>query len=831
MRTLRMNQVNKPTTLTKRWGLKAKLVLSMLLVGVLPLLVGLVMAFLQGSQQIREVSGESFKALATETARKLDLVVGEEIVRTSRIANDPVIVGELEKRRDMVQDLPQDQLRTLLAENATNWQAKDQTLVKAVTKSKLANLLHQYYLGSNTDLGQPVPQAIRSATKALFLTDTTGSLVASLTQDMPYAHGQTLWWQGAFNNGVGKPFIEDVYFDDRIGAYVFTLSLPVMDSVRYEAVGVVHRILDAKEFLAPLTHPIRFGKTGHVMLIDSRGVVMSCPILPTGVRLADAELIPLVTRLQPGWVNAPSDGHGGRTRSIIGFAHLPETSRITGGSLDAGAWHTFVWQSSDELFAPVQHLLTWISVFGLAAVGLLVSLGYFAATRIVSPIRRLQEAAVLIGRGELREPITIRTGDELEDLATEINRMNAQLEAAFARLTDQVEQKTQEVQYLQKATDEILDSVPTPIIMLDPEEHVEYVNQASKQAFGLHTMDMTGTSLFDVLHIDQSSRERLRGELQALGNHSEDGRDPLSPIHPRIVHAEPRDPLAPQLTRTTAVERRELYIGPSTYRYEWFRISGRPGESERIGLVLRDTTDEARLQDQLIHAEKLTSLGVLSAGIGHELNNPLYGVLGLGEAIQDENDLGRVKEYAKDIVRHGKRMAAIIQGFTGLARPQAKDRHVRVDINAELSQALKLAQLTSEGASLEVRTDYRPLPTLDAMPDELRQVFTNVIMNSVQAMKGRGLLTVATAATDGMITVRIQDSGPGIPRPYLTKVFDPFFTTKKQGEGTGLGLTVARRIVLKYGGQIQVESEEGRGTVCLITFPVTGSSPGKEGPA
>jgi signal transduction histidine kinase len=116
------------------------------------------------------------------------------------------------------------------------------------------------------------------------------------------------------------------------------------------------------------------------------------------------------------------------------------------------------------------------------------------------------------------------------------------------------------------------------------------------------------------------------------------------------------------------------------------------------------------------------------------------------------------------------------------------------------------------------------------MPDELRQAFTNVIVNSVQAMKGTGVLTVATAAIDGMITVRIQDSGPGIPRPYLTKIFDPFFTTKIQGEGTGLGLTVTRRLILKYGGQIQIESEEGRGTVCLITFPVTGPLSGREPP-
>ena len=825
-----MNRGKNQKGKTGRWGLKAKLVLSMLLVGVIPLLVGLVMAFWQGSQQIREVSGESFKTLATETARKLDLVVGDEMVRTSRIATDPMIIRELEKRRDRLKDLSQDQVRTHLAANATQWQSKDRALVKTVVGSKLAALLHQYYTGSDSDLDQSLPQVVRSATKALFLTDATGSLVASLTPDVLYAHGQTSWWQGAYNKGVGAPYIEDVSFDDRVGSYVFTISLPVMDSIRYEAVGVVHRVLDAKEFFSPLTHPIRFGKTGHVMLIDSRGIVMSCPILPTGVRLADAELIPLVTPLQPGWVNAPSDGHGGRTRSIIGFAHLPEASRATNGSLDSGAWHTFVWQSSDELFAPVRYLLTWISAFGLVAIGLLASLGYLAASRIVTPIRRLQEAAMLIGRGELREPVTIQTGDELEDLAVEINRMNTQLEAAFAGLTDQVERETQQVQFLQKATDEILDSVPDPIIMLDQEEQVQYVNQASKTAFNLQQTDMKPTSLFELLRIDEPSRDKLRNELRALDYLASEGYDPVSAARPSAVGPDVRDPLTPQLTSATSADRKELHIGKNVYQYEWFRISTPPGEAPRLGLVLRDATEEARLQDQLIHTEKLASLGVLSAGIGHELNNPLFGVMGLGEAIQDETDLNQVKVYAKDIIQHGKRMAAIIQDFTGLARAGIKGRSVQVDLNAELSEALKLAQLTGEGASLEIRTDYRSVPTIQARPEELRQAFTNVIMNAVQAMKGIGMLSVSTGVTNGMIEVRIRDSGPGIPRPYLHKVFDPFFTTKKQGEGTGLGLTTTRRIVMKCGGHIQIQSEEGRGTLCLITFPVTGPSPEREEP-
>lgn len=819
-----MNEAPEKRNARTGWGLKGRLILSMLVVGVLPLFVGLVLAFLQGTREIQDVSGASFAGLATETARTLDLVLSDENDRLTHIATDVSIVAALEHRRDSRQGRTDEESSARLARTARAWETKDPATIQALTHNKLADILRRYYTGASVDPAHPMPVVRRSATRALFVTDAAGTLVASMDAGATYANAGATWWKEAYNKGAGKPYIGNVSFDDRVGVYTFTISLPIMDRLRSQVVGVAHRIFDAKAFFAPSTDTIRFGKTGHVMLIDSQGTVLSCPVLPTGLRLADAALIPLVTPPQPGWIKAPSDGHGGRGVSVIGFSPLPATSRITRASTGS-QWHTFVWQSSAELFAPIQHLLLWISVFGAVAGGLLITLGYLAAGRIVGPIRRLKEAAMLIGRGELKDPIRIHTGDEIEDLAEEINNMNAQLEAAFAALTDQVEVKTREVQYLRKSTDQILDGVPTPIIMLDQEERAQYLNQASKEAFSLNRVDVTGARFLDLMRLDDPSRERLRRELHALSDQSDNGSDDLS-LAPSTSAAMPiRDPLTPQPAPVPQPEQNDLYIGSRIYRYEWFRISGRPGEGQRIGLVLRDTTDESRLQDKVIQAEKLASLGVLGAGIGHELNNPLSGVIGLGEAIQEENDLRQVKSYAEHIVRHGKRMAAIIQDLAGLVRADSTGRPVPVDIQAELDQALQQARLGSEGAALEIRTNYRLLPKIPARPEDLRQAFRHVLTNAVQAMQGKGALTVATDVHEGQISVTIHDSGPGIPRPYLTKIFDPFFTTKEQGEGTGLGLTIARRLIMKYGGHIQIESEEGQGTTCLITFRVTGSSP------
>ena len=684
--------------------------------------------------------------------------------------------------------------------------------------ASLSNLLQEYYTGTRSEPDQLVPQVVRTATKMLFITDTQGALVATMKGKARFRHDESAWWKGAYNKAVGQLYVEDVHFDADAESYVFTISLPVMDSLRYEAIGVLHRVIDAREFFSPSTHVIRFGKTGHVMLIDSRGIVMSCPILPTGVSISDMSLVPLITSSQPGWVQASGDGHGGHSTSVIGFAPLPETSRATNGSPESGSWHTFVWQSSDELLAPIQHLFTWMTVFGTVAIALLASLGYVAASRIVTPVRQLQQAARSIGRGELRSSISIQTGDELEDLAVEFNRMNKQLEAAFAGLTNQVNLKTQEVEYLQQSTDQILDAVPTPILLVDAQEVVQYVNRAARQSFNLQEQSSSAVPLFTLLPLDPDSQSKLRQEFRQ----ADDGA-PLAEGQPRSRL--PCDPLAPILEHKPSSRRAELQMGPRLYHYQWFRLPGRPGEEDRIGLVLRDTTDETRLQDQLIQAEKTGSLGVLTAGIGHELNNPLFGIVGLGEAIQEEQDLQRAKTYARDIVAQGRRMATIIRDFTGIANREISDQRVPVDLEQELDQALATVQTTTGMKDIVVEKTYTGGIRVLALPDQLRQALANLLTNAVQAMKGRGRLSLTTGLSAHVATVSISDSGPGISKQHLSKIFDPFFTTKGQGEGSGLGLTVARRILRKFGGDVRIESLEGQGTTCSVTLPILVSTP------
>jgi len=799
-------------------GLKRKLILSMLLVGTLPLTIGLVMAFLQGTKEIREVSGTSFQALASETARKIDLILSEELAQNSQITTDISIIQALEAHRDQLATYSDEALQTVITQETKNWTAQNPEFVERLTQNDLVTTLRRYYGGSYVDPGHPIPVITRSATRGLFITDVAGRLIATLNTNVAYAHAQELWWKGSFKNGVGQPYIENVAFNDEMEVYTFTLSLPIMDSIRYQVIGILHRIYDAKEFFGASIETIRFGKTGHVMLIDGHGKVLSCPILPTGTSLSDPQIIPLVTPMHKGWTAAPSDGHGGERSSIIGFAPLPSTSDITQASTGIG-WHMFVWQSSEELFAPIDHLFTWISVFGLLSVGLLAALGAIAAGRIVTPIRQLQEAAKLIGRGELQEPVNIKTNDELEELADEVNRMNRQLASTFAGLESEVELKAQEVQYLQESTTQILDSVPDPVIMLDQEQQIQYMNRASKEALHLNNNGhVEGEQLFQILKTDPPTTKKLGDEFQSICFVSAEDIAPISP-RPQSQHTF-RDPLQQQSDWSSTSKGQEFHLYNQTYRYEWFTVKARPGHAPGIGLVFRDMTKESHLQDRLIKEEKLASLGVLSAGIGHELNNPLVGVIGLGEAIEQEDNPDQIKEYAHDIVQHGRRMAAIIRDFTGLATSQLTEQLSEVNINEQLDLALDLVKQTHDTSSLNILTNYHPLPVIKVISQEFSQALAHILANAIQAMEEEGTLTITTGLTENMAHITIEDTGPGIPRTQLSKIFDPFFTTKQQGKGAGLGLTIARRIIQKYGGQIQVKSQEGEGTSCHITFQI-----------
>jgi PAS domain S-box-containing protein len=236
--------------------------------------------------------------------------------------------------------------------------------------------------------------------------------------------------------------------------------------------------------------------------------------------------------------------------------------------------------------------------------------------------------------------------------------------------------------------------------------------------------------------------------------------------------------------------------------------------------ILRDVTDRKRTEAALRQADKLAGLGTLASGMAHEVNNPVQGIMSMADIIMGEKDVEKISEYARDIITYSAHVATVVRDFCQYARPASRDQEVVVDVNERLEEAVKMVRRSSVLGYIEVLKHFDAVPEIMARRSEIDQVFINLITNAVQAMDGRGSLTLNTEQADGAIKVTIRDSGYGIPAQNLTKIFDPFFTTKDPGKGTGLGLSIVYQLVSKYGGRIGVDSAPGVGTTFIIHLPL-----------
>jgi len=230
---------------------------------------------------------------------------------------------------------------------------------------------------------------------------------------------------------------------------------------------------------------------------------------------------------------------------------------------------------------------------------------------------------------------------------------------------------------------------------------------------------------------------------------------------------------------------------------------------ERILVMARDITERHRMEEQLFQTEKLASLGTLSAGVAHEINNPLGVILGFTEILLDRLPAGsKEQEILKTIERQGLNAKRIVEKLMTYARQPAKQEEF-ADINKEIESVLSLVQNTFLTNKIELeRRLARDLPRVRGDSGELQQVFINLVNNAVAAMPHGGKFTVITRVNpySHMVEAIFADSGTGIPKEIADRIFDPFFTTKKVGEGTGLGLSVSYAIVNKYGGNIRFET-------------------------
>jgi PAS domain S-box-containing protein len=372
-----------------------------------------------------------------------------------------------------------------------------------------------------------------------------------------------------------------------------------------------------------------------------------------------------------------------------------------------------------------------------------------------------------------------------------------------ARLYRHLHVKALELDRLRAFNENILESLDDGLLVFDARERVLRWNTRLEQAYGVPSADAIGRPLaevFDAPFVDAIRAARLR---------TPDGVT-LS-----------RLPLAGRGERAGMTLIVNAAVVP-------LRASDGAAAGAGTIVIIEDVTARVQLEEQLQISDKMASIGLLAAGVAHEVNTPLTGISSFTQMLLDGADPDDPRtQLLEKIERQTFRAAKIVNGLLNLSRPtESAAERTSLDLNAIIVDVLALLEHQFAAHRIKVRRELTEEPAIVlGLEHKLQQVLLNLFLNAKDAMPKGGWLSVSTRHADGRVVAEVSDTGSGIPSEHLTRIYDPFFTTKTMGQGTGLGLSISYGIIREHDGTIDCESVMGQGTRFVVSVPeaATGS--------
>jgi two-component system NtrC family sensor kinase len=402
-------------------------------------------------------------------------------------------------------------------------------------------------------------------------------------------------------------------------------------------------------------------------------------------------------------------------------------------------------------------------------------------------------AALAIGRKDRAEPLS---SEDMSLLVAVAAQVGTALENG--RLYQQLRAQADEVERMRQFNENILESLDEGLAVVDADDRIMRWNRSLEALCGLTREEVLGKRL------DETLPPSVMDVLRAARHESADGaelyRVPLTMAHNRS-------------DRGLLVN---IAVAP---------LQGQFADLTTGGWILafEDVTARAHLEEQLQIADKMASIGLLAAGVAHEVNTPLTGISSYTQMLLERADPDSPdSKLLEKIERQTFRAAKIVNGLLTLARGgHAEQERGPVDLNGVVNDVLALLEHQLKAVSIQVRRDLCPTaPIVHGVEHKLQQVFLNLFINARDAMPKGGWLSITTRVGDGEAMVQVADTGAGIPAEHLSRIYDPFFTTKSLGQGTGLGLSITYGIVREHDGSMTCDSRVGEGTRFTLTLPM-----------
>ena len=402
-------------------------------------------------------------------------------------------------------------------------------------------------------------------------------------------------------------------------------------------------------------------------------------------------------------------------------------------------------------------------------------------------------AVLALGRKGTGEPLNS------EDIAL-LSAVAGQIATALenARLYRQLHLKALELERMRTFNENILESLADGLLVLDLDDRIVRWNTALERLYGVSSAEASRRSLREVFEAP------FADAVRAARRDTPDGAA-LSrmPLHGRGARAG-----------------QAMVVNAAVVPLRAWTDTG----VATVGtiVIVEDVTGRVRLEEQLQISEKMASIGLLAAGVAHEVNTPLTGISSFTQMLLEGADPDDPRTHLLEkIERQTFRAAKIVSGLLTLSRPAANPgERVRVDLNTVIADVLGLLEHQFATHRITVRRDLGEAPAVVlGMEHKLQQVFLNLFLNAKDAMPKGGWLSVATRMEGDRVVAEVADTGSGIPSEYLARIYDPFFTTKAIGQGTGLGLSITYGIVREHGGAIDCDSAIGQGTRFTLALP------------